>query len=63
VTLHQHPPSAEAYAAVMTWVELVKDHFAAEQQALEACVQAWAQDQVGPSTWELQSTKEVAAVT
>lgn len=28
----------------MTWVELVKDHFAVEQQALEACVHAWAQD-------------------
>ena len=61
--LHQYPPSAEAYVAVMTWVELVKDHFAAAQQALEAFVYAWAQDQVGPSTWELQSTKEVAAVT
>jgi hypothetical protein len=41
VTLHQHPPSAEAYAAVMTWVALVKGHVAAEPQALESWIDAW----------------------
>ena len=44
VPLHQHPPSPAGYAAVMTWVELVKGHFAAEQQALEAWIEAWTQD-------------------
>jgi hypothetical protein len=44
VTLHQHAPAPASDAGVMTWVALVKGHFAAEQRALTARLRAWTQD-------------------
>ena len=44
VTLHRHPPAPASYAGVMTWVALVRGHFAAEQRALTAELVAWTQD-------------------
>jgi hypothetical protein len=44
VTLHQHAPAPASYAGVMTWVALVKGHFAAEQRALAAWIADWTQD-------------------
>jgi hypothetical protein len=44
VTLHSHPPAPASYAAVRTWIALLKGHFAAEPRALEASIADWTQD-------------------
>jgi hypothetical protein len=44
VSLHRHPPTPARYTVVMTWVTLVKGHFAAEQHPLEIWMETSTQD-------------------